>query len=292
MKRLVNMLVVLSLTTFACSLMPTLTPTQPEVPMDNPTVTIPPPVTEPPLATEPPAVTETQAPTEPTAPLTNLTCHELSLYLNPSLASSTTCEIIPAQNDGIEIYPQYTKLTLNGYPLADKFFPATISVFSVAEFTALFPDLVPARVAEIQAIFSAGLPGTDDELPFMPFWNAAQIFHAWEQPVSFVNGNGISFLTLFAQYYAPVNNHDLFYTYQGLTEDGQYWVSAVLPINHPLLPANADNPPDGMSWEQFSNNYATYLAEMIPLLENQDVYSFTPGIPDLDALVASMVIIP
>ena len=57
----------------------------------------------------------------------------------------------------------------------------------------------------------------------------------------FVSGIGVRFLTEYAQYFVPVNNHDLFYTYQGLTNDGQYWISVILPINHPDLPANADN---------------------------------------------------
>ena len=77
--------------------------------------------------------------------------------------------------------------------------------------------------------------------PSMP----GKMFHAQYQVFPFGSGGGIRYLTLYAQYYAPINNHDLFYTYQGLTNDGKYWVSAILPINNPILPDNGDNPPGG-----------------------------------------------
>ena len=108
----------------------------------------------------------------------------------------------------------------------------------------------------------------------------------------FASGSGIRYLTEYAQYYAPVNNTDLFYTYQGLTGDGKYWISAILPINNPILPADAVNPPGGMSWEEFTANYQTYMADMINQLNSQTSESYSPNLAALDALVASITIQP
>jgi hypothetical protein len=229
--------------------------------------------------------------TEPPVPVVNVTCNELSLYLDPALASSYTCETIPESGMEFEIYPEYTKLTLQGYPLLDKFFTPHISVFPVGRYTEMLPDSIPGRVAALQALTSGGLPG-ESGLPLLPGFNAAQTFNAQYQVLPFVSGSGIRFLTLYAQYYAPVNNHELFYTYQALTADDQYWVSAILPINNPILPANADNPPGGVSWEDFSNNYEPYIADMIVQLNTQPSEAYTPTLAALDALVASIIITP
>ncbi|MEO8354588.1 MAG: hypothetical protein ABI621_01610 [Chloroflexota bacterium] len=45
--------------------------------------------------------------------------------------------------------------------------------------------------------------------------------HPLMQVINFQNGRGIRFLTQYAQYPAPINNHELFYHFQGLTNDGK-----------------------------------------------------------------------
>lgn len=266
MKKIIPLLV-LVLTTLACGL-----------PTDTPA----------PITTEPPVVTEPA--TEPPV-MTNVTCNELSLYLDPVIGSSYSCETIPESVMEFEIHPQFTRIALSGYPLAGTFFSPRIDVYPVAAYTALMPDYIPERVAALQGLVAGAAPGTE-ALPFLPTFNAAQIFHARYQVVSFQNGSGICFLTQYAQYFAPVNNHDLFYTYQGLTSDGQYWVSVILPINHSMLPANPDNPPGGQTWEQFANNYEPYITDMIAQLEAQPPESYIPSLTALDALAKSIIIQP
>jgi hypothetical protein len=285
MKSLVYFFAILSILMFSCSLPSTATPTSP------PVVTEPPAATETPLVTEPPVITEAPTASEPAPPAPNAFCNELSLYLDPTLANSITCEVIPASTLEMDIHPEYTKMTLIGYPLQNKFFPPNISIFPVQAYDLLMPNYLPDRVSELQTLIAGGLPGTSG-LPFLPIFNAAQAFHANYALNPFVSGGGIRFLTLYAQYFAPVNNQDLFYTYQGLTNDGQYWVSAILPINHVILPETADPPPGGMTWDQFSANYDVYIADMITQLEAQIPDSYLPSLTALDTLVTSITILP
>jgi len=279
MKHLAYFLVVLSILMFSCTLPSTVTPTPPPLPSDTPVVSEPP--------------VKTGAPTEPGPVIqaANVTCQGMSLYLDPALATNTTCEVVPESTMEMEVHPQYVKLTLVDYPLQNKFFPATLSIFPVQAYTALMPDYISGRVSELQALLSGGLPGTSS-LPFLPTWNAAQTFHSNYSLFPFLNGGGIRFLTLYAQYAAPVNNQDLFYTYQGLTTDGQFWVAAILPINHVMLPETADPPPGGMTFDQFAANYETYIADMTSQLEAQLPNSFTPTLTALDALIYSISIQP
>lgn len=274
MKKLIIPILVVALTILACSITPG--------PVTEPPVTEPP-VTEPPV-TEPPVVP-------------NVICNELSLYLDPALASGYDCQTIPENPYEMELYPAHTELTLQGYPLADKFFDPHISVYPVAAYSALAPAAVPARVGDLQALIASGsippfVSSFSSSLPFLPTFNAAQAFYAKAQNLSFASGDGIRFLTEFAQYTVPVNNTDLFYTFQGLTSDGQYWVSAILPINLAILPPGPDPLPGGVSFEDFANNYETYITDMVNQLNAQADDSYIPGITALDALVSSITITP
>jgi hypothetical protein len=289
MKRIIYPVLALALAILACSVPKTITPTQPPV-------VIEPPVTEPLVTSEPPVATENPPVTEPPA-VANVTCNELSLYLDPALASGYDCQTIPESPDGMELYPEHTELALRGYPLADKFFTPQILIYPVQRYSELLPDFIPGHLADLQALIGSGTApdfssSFGSSLPFLPIFNAGQVFFAQYQVVPFVNGSGIRFLTEYAQYLAPVNNHDLFYTYQGLTSDGQYWISAILPINLPMLPANADNPPGGVSWEEFSNNYEAYITDMVNQLNAQTSDSFAPSLTALDMLVSSITIMP
>jgi hypothetical protein len=222
--------------------------------------------------------------TEPPV-VANTTCNNLSFYLDPLLGSGYSCETILENPEGIEVIPQYTKLTINGYPLSGMFFEAHIMVFPIQRYTELMPDAIPAKVSLLQTLTAGGAIG--DDLPFLPLFNAAQLFHAQYRVVPFTNGDGIRYLTEFAQYYAPINNHDIFYTYQGISQDGLYWVTAIFPINNAILAANSDNPPAGME-----NNYDSYTSGIADQLNSQTTDSFTPSLTSLDNLVGSIAIAP
>jgi len=221
---------------------------------------------------------------------TNLTCNELALFLDPALASGASCETIVESAEGMEIYPQYTRLTLQGYMLSEKFFNPQIAVFPIQRYNELLPGSVIWNTTKLQALIVGA--AADDSLPFLPTFNAAQIFNAQYKVLPFASGGGIRYLTEYAQYSAPINNTDLVYTYQGLTSNGLYWVSAILPINNPILPADAVNPPGGMSWEEFTNNYQSYITEMVDQINSQDSDSYAPTLTALDALVGSITIQP
>ena len=275
MKRLTIPVLVLALAILACNITPPPTAAPP---------TAEPPVTEPPVITEPPVVN-------------NVTCHELSLYLDPALATGYDCQTVPESPYEMSMYPEHTELTLLGYPLVDKFFDPHISIYPVAAYNALQPGVVSGTVTDLQALVASGsVPPITTSfgmgLPFLPTFNAAQIFSAQAEVIPFASGDGIRFLTEYAQYTAAVNNHDLFYTYQGVTSDGQYWVTVILPITHPILPVNSDNPPGGMSWEDFSNNYEPYITDMVNQLNAQPDDSYFPTLTLMDALAASITITP
>jgi hypothetical protein len=225
--------------------------------------------------------------------MTNTTCNEMSLFLDPALASGFNCQTVPEAGDpnapGFDINPKYTEIKLTGYILSDRFFTPVIDVYPVERFSELLPEVIPTKLAALQAL-TAGGPTGSKGLPFLPNFNASQEFFAMYQVLPFTSGNGIRFLTQYSQFADPINNHEIFYTYQGLTADGKYWVSAILPVSNPLLPVDGTNPPNGQSWDAFNNAFNTYIPDITIQLNAQTPGSYSPTTTMLDALVASITI--
>jgi len=234
------------------------------------------------------AVPVTEAATDTLTPTTNTTCNEISFYLDPSLASGVQCETIPQfiSPTGIGTNPQYTKVSLEGYILSDRFMKPVISVFSVDKFSQILPDAINADVPVLQAMIAGGAPGSND-LPLLPVQYARQLFFAQYAVLAFNNGSGYHIVTEYAQAYYPVNNHEMFFSYQGITSDGKYWISIILPISHPSLPENGDNPPADLY-----TNPDPYYAQMTAQLNGVLPKSFNPSIVMLNNLVKSMTITP
>jgi hypothetical protein len=120
-----------------------------------------------------------------------------------------------------EIGPAYNQSLIQSYPLAGAFHEPRIFVYPVSEYVQMVPD-VGGIVDELKTIINSSGAPMPENLPFLPAFNAAQIFHSNEQVIQFQSGTGIRFLTQYAQAPYPVNNNSLFYTFQGLTSDGTF----------------------------------------------------------------------
>jgi hypothetical protein len=83
-------------------------------------------------------------------------------------------------------------------------------------------------------------------------------------------------------------NRELFYAFQGLSDEGSAYVSAILPVSHPMLPVHLgvfkDEP------HTLARSYDTYITWVVERLNEQDASSFTPGLDQLDALIGSLEI--
>ena len=248
---------------------------------------------QPPPPTNTPELPATPTVAETPAVQPNAVCNELSFFLDPAVAADIVCETVPQGNgeDPWDVHPQFTKAAFQGYALADKFHNPRISVYPLPAYIAQVPKVADSA-AFLKSLIGGGDPGTGAIPVLESSFNAAQEFHAQYQVVRFANGAGVRFVTQYAQYFAPINNHDMFFTFQGITADDQYWISIILPITNPVLPANADNPPGGMSWEEFGNQFDTYIADLANQLNGQPADSFAPSITLLDSLIQSISVQP
>jgi len=215
-----------------------------------------------------------------------------SFISQPDLGAGTESAIIPqTDGTGMAVWPQHIEITLAIYPLAGTLRRPQISVFPAKEFAQMEPLCSKVNIDGLENILKTGQIALDeplpcdsrqDTLPFVPHQDAAQVFHAQEKILSFQNGSGIRYITDYSQaHYPEINNQEVFYTFQGLSNDGMWFVSVVLPINLASL--------DGVQAPITDSEYAAYLSAKKDLLNRSDNI-FNPSLESLDALIKSLFI--
>jgi hypothetical protein len=118
-------------------------------------------------------------------------------------------------------------------------------------------------------------------LPFLPWLNSAQVFCAQPQYIEFNGGKGIRYLTAFSQGIEPLVDPSIFYTFQGISEDGEFYFSAVFPVLPGIFPLEIH---PGVEGQQPQN----MTAEQLSALNAQPGDLFQPALGQLDALVSSL----
>ena len=220
----------------------------------------------------------------------------VSFVIPNGLASAANPEKMTAvdTNSGApwEIAPTHLRFTLTGYPLQGKFFEPQIFIYP-ADAYAQVNSTAGEQIERLKKA-AAGSPLLKETLPNVPSFNAAHLMAARIQLLNFQNGSGVRELTQYDQYPAPINNHELFYHFEGLTSDNQYYIIAVLPVTAPMLaedekpespvPAGGVPIPDGLG----PNN--TYYFLVTEKLNSQAPDAFTPSITLLDALIQSILV--
>ncbi len=162
----------------------------------------------------------------------------INLLVPPNLASGTTNVVTtdiepPYINPSAGQMPQHTKIILNGYPIQGASWQPQIIVFNAGQY-ARYTDQSQHIISGLRSMhYQHGQP-LPDGLP-------TGQFNADIQSVNFVNGNGIRYITQFDQSPTPVNNRELFYYFHGITNDGNYYVQVILPLQAPFL-APDENP--------------------------------------------------
>lgn len=218
--------------------------------------------------------------------------HGLSFILPEDLGDQATIQIMPASgqpNDpAFALLPEHRQVDLTAYPIPNHFHEAQVWVYPVAEYEALL-DVIPDRVARLQELLAMRPNFDGDWLPFLPVFNAGPLITARVEYLDFQNGSGLRYLTLYGQAFRPINNYELFYTFQGLTADGQYWLCAILPISQQDLQANGDDIPGG-DFAAFAENFESYAAQQVSNLEAAPDASFLPRLQALDAFMASFLV--
>jgi hypothetical protein len=191
-----------------------------------------------------------------------------------------------------EIAPTHLRFTLTGYQLQGKFFEPQIYVYPADEYAQV--NSVASEQIERLKRALAGSPLLKETLPNVPFFNAEHIIAANIQLLKFQSGSGVRELTQYDQYPAPINNHELFYHFEGLTSDGKYYVLAILPITAPILAEDekpeSSVPTGGIPVPPNTGPTDVYYFSVTEKLNSLTPDSFTPPLNTLDSLIQSILV--
>jgi len=127
------------------------------------------------------------------------------------------------------------------------------------------------------------------ELPLNEFFHVCdhQQFNSNLAKVEFQNGTGIRFVSVYGvQDMAPVENEHLVYVFQGFTNDGKYYIKAIVRLSHSQLPKIGDIPAevyaaaDASIVEQYFDGFEQML--------NQNEADFSPTLDWIDTFLGSL----
>jgi hypothetical protein len=298
MKRISLFLSLLAIVSLACGVTIDLTP-NPEAPTAETT----PVLVEPPTTTPEIFIALTQAMPATAMPPEEIAIAPLRMSLPRVIGSGARGEQVPpASGTDLpywELSPGHTVLNLEGYVLQGKFHQPRIYIYPASAYAEMMPGAFESIRRIDNILYAPGGPALNDELPAVPFFNAAQVFASNAQIVSFQNGGGVRFVTEYAQYFATVNNTDLFNHFAGVTRDGAYYIVAILPVTAPGLAETSDAgaavPTGGIAHPDLNAPNADwdgYYANVETLLNGTSPDAFYPSLTQLDALVQSIRIEP
>lgn len=225
----------------------------------------------------------------------------VGLPMPAGLVDAVTAERVPAEGIDPETgvasedgpawaaVPEHVALRLEGYPSMNALHEPVVRVYPAAGYALANPavsdatNTLGAMIDADPATWSAQAP-----MPFLPTFNAAQVFSTQPARIDFEGGRGIRFVTMFSQAYVPVTNAEIFYTFQGLTADGSRYVSAILPVRTDALADEIDL----TTWEVPGGDYASHIEDTVAELDALGAADFEPSLEALDEMIASLMVAP
>ena len=229
----------------------------------------------------------------------------VTLEFDSSLAKEYLAETVPAlpleekidKPDGVA--PQHVVITLRDsyagrlhrepssmYALPQIFiFPTSDP--SDTRFDEEFPTVRQA-VDDLNKLLGRRAGSLTESIPFLPWADERQLFVGRKRLVRFRDGRGVLFLTQYDQEESPINNEFLVYTFQGLTDDNAWYVSAVFPVAAPGIPASGrvENA------ATFGGGYEAYVKQTAEKLNKLTAKKFTPDLALLEEIIRSLKVGP
>ncbi len=272
------------------------------------------PIVSSPTADMPPAPTKTALPAPTIAPTVEPTSEptvspvsgvavsfdRLSLTVPTGVASGASGTLVDkfAEETGAwwELAPAHIELKLDGYALQGKIHQPQIYVYLAEEY-AQMQEGAAQSLERLRAVLSrpSSTPLTTRDLPAAPIFNSVQAFASHVEVIPFHHGKGVRELTQYNQGLTPVNNSGLIYQFAGLTDDGKYFVIAILPVTVPVLPEDGQPGtavPEGgvptLDLNSGNPDWQGYIAKVQQVLDGMQPGAFTPMLDQLDALIGTV----
>jgi hypothetical protein len=223
----------------------------------------------------------------------------LRMVIPTGLGTGASAETIDVATDQTgapwDVAPSHLQLTLQGYTAETSYHVPQFFVYPAKEYAAA-NQTAAESIKRLQAVLSnPNVQYTNDLLPNVPFFNAGQVIAAQEKVLQFKGGSGLRAVTQYAQDVSPINNSGLFYHFEGLSSDGNFYIIAILPTNLSFLAPDNDPasvvPPGGVAFpmnDASGSSFEDYYKQVTELINGSSADQFNPSLNSLDALIQSI----
>jgi hypothetical protein len=125
------------------------------------------------------------------------------------------------------------------------------------------------------------------DLPFLPLQEAGQAIAARIAYVDTPELSGVAYVTGFRQDVFPFARDDFWYTFQGLSTDGRWYVSVMWNVRASMFPKRVSDA-QARQVGTTARGWRRYIREAVAKLDGGRPTAFTPSLDTLDALVRSI----
>jgi len=212
----------------------------------------------------------------------------IKLHYDPQLVIDIQppTETIPASSGG-EMYemPHPAYVHFNLYMEQAQVYVAPVQEYETAA------DFAPGIITDLYRL-NDSIDNFSDCVPELPLSNFIRVcdhqqFNSNLSQLDFQNGSGVRFVSVYGiQDMVPVDNENLVYIFQGLTNDGKYYIKAVVRLLHSQLPEVGEIPAD-----VYAAADAAVVEEYFKGFEqllNQNEADFAPALDWIDAFLGSL----
>lgn len=160
---------------------------------------------------------------------------------------------------------------------------ARINIYPVAnaaesDFNKKYPTIVDASKSMTQILKAR--PTILKDVPIMPWQDASTPFFLKKKYLVAPGAKMVRYVAQYGVEPTPITNKDLSYVAQGLSSDGNYYISVFAPVAAKQLPTAV----------KFDKDYSGYIKGASASLEKTKDADFTPKLADLDKLVSSIAV--
>ncbi len=172
--------------------------------------------------------------------------------------------------------PEHVRFTFDGQAPAKSFNPSEpqLLIYPARAYVNISPAAA-IQVGALQSLITDRSAPAQGPLPLLPVTVDAETLHGQLRFLSFQGGQGARYI---ARYGA---SQDLFYTFQGLSEDGDYYIAFFYPVSAAALAAAPAGTPSGAGAAESTD---------AGLLKQLTATDFAPNLVWLDALVSTLAL--
>lgn len=246
-----------------------------------------------------------QNPTQPSG--IPVSFQNINFTIPDGLATGAQSEIVPRTEYTEDapywsVAPEYTRFLLSRTDSFPSNFDFEINIIPAEE----YKQMSEVAAEQIPLLQQKLAENNLTEVTVLPPFNAGLVIDTQNARVDFPSGSGIRSIQQYHQAPVPITNDFLIYSFQGITNDGKYYISVIAPIRVPFLidasynpDPNATSPtpvaPEGgfifpAILEFDSPEFEQYYQSITDKLNQTPADQFNPSISTLDALIQSILI--